>query len=177
MNLYYLQDICQDETPCQNVGANASTISVPRWEGPTKNCMNDHFRERYFEIHTAARLPYSKPKIMNYSNMAMLWAKIVLHKDVDWRIVYRTNVNHLSWNIWMIPTNWVGPSGQIGRPTTLIIVLLQSLDHTNAQAMAMITIHIILLATILSKHSVRRMKGEAMGMTTIHTTALTMTFP
>jgi hypothetical protein len=58
-------------------------VSVPRWEGPTKNCMSDHFMQWYFEIHAAAGLPYSKPKIMNYSNMAMVWAEIVLHKDVD----------------------------------------------------------------------------------------------
>jgi hypothetical protein len=58
-------------------------ISVPRWEGPTENCRSDHFRQRYFEIHAAAGLPCSKPKMMNYSNMAMVWAEIVLHKDVD----------------------------------------------------------------------------------------------
>jgi hypothetical protein len=43
--------------------------------------------------------------MMNYSNMAMVWAKIVLHKDVDWRIVYGRNVSHLNRDLWMIPTN------------------------------------------------------------------------
>jgi hypothetical protein len=60
---------------------------------------------------------------------------------------------------------------------TLIMVLLQSLDHTNIQAMAKTTIHTTLLATILSQHSVRRMKGEAMDMTIIHTTLLETILP
>jgi hypothetical protein len=87
-----------------------AVISVPRWEGPTESCTSDHFRQRYFEIHTAAGLPCSKPKMMNYSNMAMVWAEIVLHKDVDWRTVYGRNVSGLNRDLWMIPTNWIGPS-------------------------------------------------------------------
>jgi hypothetical protein len=63
-------------------------VFIPRWKGPAKSCMDDHFRQQYFEIHTAAQLPCSKPKVMNYLNMAMVWAEIMLHKDVDWRIVY-----------------------------------------------------------------------------------------
>ena len=59
-----------------------AVISVPQWKGLTESCTGDHFRQQYFEIHTAARLPCSKPKMMNYSNMAMVWAKIVLHKDM-----------------------------------------------------------------------------------------------
>jgi hypothetical protein len=35
----------------------------------------------------------------------MIWAEIVLHKDVDWRMVYKKNVNLLSRDIRMIPTN------------------------------------------------------------------------
>jgi hypothetical protein len=58
----------------------------------------------------AAGLPCSKPKMMNYSNMAMVWAEIVLHKDVDWRTVYERNVNRLNRGLWIIPTNWMGPS-------------------------------------------------------------------
>jgi hypothetical protein len=38
--------------------------------------------ERYFKIHNTANLPYSKLQIMNYSNMVMVWAEIVLYKDV-----------------------------------------------------------------------------------------------
>ena len=84
--------------------------SVPRWEGPTESCTSDHFRQRYFEIHAAAGLPNSKPKMMNYSNMAMVWAEIVLHKDVDWTTVYGKNVSRLNRDLRMIPTNWIGPS-------------------------------------------------------------------
>jgi hypothetical protein len=62
-------------------------------------------RQRYFEIYAVAKLPYSKPKMMNYSNMAMVWAEIILHKDVNWRTVYGRNVNRLNRGLWMIPTN------------------------------------------------------------------------
>jgi hypothetical protein len=67
--------------------------------------MSDHFKKWYFEIHSIAGLPCSKPKMMNYSTIAMIWAEIVLHKDVDWHTVYGKNVNLLSRDIWMIPTN------------------------------------------------------------------------
>jgi hypothetical protein len=80
-------------------------ISVPQWEGPTESCTSDHFRQQYFEIHMAAGLPCSKPKMINYSNMAMVWAEIVLHKDVDWRTVYGRNVSGSNRDLWMIPTN------------------------------------------------------------------------
>jgi hypothetical protein len=42
--------------------------------------------------------------------MAMVWAEIVVHKDVDWRTVYGRNVSHLNRDLWMIPTKWIGPS-------------------------------------------------------------------
>ena len=71
--------------------------------------MSDHFKQWYFEIHATAGLPYSKPKIMNYSNMAMVWAEIVLYKDVEWRTLYGRNVRCLNRGLWMIPTNWIGP--------------------------------------------------------------------
>jgi hypothetical protein len=29
-------------------------VSAPRWEGPSKSCMSDHFSEQYFEIYNAA---------------------------------------------------------------------------------------------------------------------------
>jgi hypothetical protein len=88
--------------------------------------MYDHFRQPYFEIHAVGRLPCSKPKMMNYSNMAMVWAEIMLYKEVDWCTIYRRNMNRLNWGLWMIvgllimgpsdcwlmddPTNWMGPS-------------------------------------------------------------------
>jgi hypothetical protein len=48
--------------------------------------------------------------MMNYSNMEMVWAEIVLHKDVDWGMVYGKNVNLLHQDIRMIPTTWMGLS-------------------------------------------------------------------
>jgi hypothetical protein len=157
-------------------------IYVPQWEGPTKSCMSDHFKQRYFEIHTAAGLPYSKLKMMNYSNMAMVWAEIVLHKDVDWRTIYGRNVSGLNRDLWMIPTNWIGPSDCWPRWSNRIsnsgsYGLLQLLDSTNIQAMARNTIRIGPSPTTLPRHSARRMKGEAMDMITIHTTALGTTPP
>ena len=47
---------------------------------------------------------------MNYSTMAMVWAEIVLHKDVDWRTVYGRNVETLNRSQLVIPTNWSGLS-------------------------------------------------------------------
>jgi hypothetical protein len=85
-------------------------ISAPRWEGPTSNCQSNHFLRRYWEVHDAVGLPNSKPTMMNYSLMAMVWAEIVLHKDVDWRTVYGRNVSNLDRSHHMIPTAWIGPS-------------------------------------------------------------------
>jgi hypothetical protein len=199
-------------------------ISVPRWEGPTKSCTSDHFRQRYFEIYTTAGLPCSKLKMMNYSNMAMVWAEIVLHKDVDWHTVYGRNVSGLNRDLWMIPTNWIGPSdcwpqwsnrisnsGSYGAPAitrphkhpshgeeynpyrTVTNDPPQtfsttheggshgydynpyhsigndppqhSMFHTEAQAMAMTTVHTTLWGMILTHHLVWRMKGKVMAMT------------
>ena len=41
---------------------------------------------------------------MLYSNMAMVWAEIVLHKDVDWSTVAGLNVNLLDRSQHFIPT-------------------------------------------------------------------------
>jgi hypothetical protein len=41
------------------------------------------YREQYFEIYNTAQLPSSKPQMMKYLSMTMVWAEIVLHKDVD----------------------------------------------------------------------------------------------
>ena len=61
-------------------------------------------------MHSALGLPNSKPTMMNYSTMAMVWAEIVLHKDVDWRTIYGRNVETLNRSQHMIPTNWSGLS-------------------------------------------------------------------
>ena len=47
---------------------------------------------------------------MNYSNMAMVWAEIMLHMDVDQCTIYEKNVDILNRTLQMIPTNWLGPS-------------------------------------------------------------------
>jgi hypothetical protein len=58
-------------------------VFAPEWKGLCKSCMSDHFRKRYFKIHDGVDLSNFKPQIMNYSNMAMVWAEIMLHMDVD----------------------------------------------------------------------------------------------
>jgi hypothetical protein len=82
----------------------------------------------------------------------------------------------------MIPTNWMGPmvvghDGRTGFPTVVVMVLLQSLDRMNIQAMARNTIRIRPLPMTLPRHSAWCMKGEAMDMIIIHTTMLEKTPP
>ena len=47
---------------------------------------------------------------MLHSNMAMVWAEIVLHKDVDWSTVAGLNVSLLDRSQHFIPTTWDRPS-------------------------------------------------------------------
>ena len=104
-------------------------LQVRRWEGQMTSCMSEHFKIRYEEITGASNLPVSKPNIMNYSNMAMIWAEIVLHKEVDWRTLTGRNVAHLTRHQAMIDTNWTGASdclpewsnrGQFGFPPVVL---------------------------------------------------------
>jgi hypothetical protein len=85
-------------------------VSGPRWEGPTTTCERNHFRQRYWEVHDFVGLPNSKPTIMKYGLMSMVWAEIVLHKDVDWSTVGGKNVERLNRSQNFIATNWIGPS-------------------------------------------------------------------
>ena len=106
-----------------------AAVQVRRWEGTMSTCTSQHFVLRYEEITAAANLPVSKPNVMNYSNMAMIWAEIVLHKEVDWRTIYGRNVDTLNRRDTMIYTNWTGPSdclpiwsnrGQFGFPAEVL---------------------------------------------------------
>ena len=47
---------------------------------------------------------------MLYSNIAMVWAEIVLHKDVDWSTMAGLNISLLDWSQHFIPTTWNRPS-------------------------------------------------------------------
>ena len=84
--------------------------SGPRREGLASNCLSEHFKHRYHEVTIAVGIRNSRPEIMLYSNMAMVWAEIVLHKDVDWRTVAGRNVNVLDRSQHFIPTSWDEPS-------------------------------------------------------------------
>lgn len=81
-------------------------ISGPRREGLASSCNSAHFRHRYHEVTIAVGVRNSRPEIMLYSNMAMVWAEIVLHKDVDWRTVAGRNVSLLDRSQPFIPTTW-----------------------------------------------------------------------
>ena len=84
---------------------------VRRWEGSMKSCNSEHFKQRYEEVWAATGLAASKPNIMNYSTMAMVWAEIVLQKDVDWRTVIGMNKKtKMTANQAVILSNWVGRS-------------------------------------------------------------------
>jgi hypothetical protein len=135
--------------------------------------------------------------MMNYSKMAMVWAEIVLHKDVDWRTVYGRNVSGLNWDLWMIPTNWIGPSDCWPRWSNRMsnsgvatqdrvfphYVPNSSIKHSKSdskdrsQEILRNTIRIGPSPTTLPRHSAQRMKEEAMDMIIIHTTALGTTPP
>src|SRR5579875_2903105 len=85
-------------------------ISGPRWEGPANSCRSEHFKLRYHEVTIQVGVQNSRPGIMLYSNMAMVWAEIVLHKEVDWTTVAGRNVDLLDRSMSFIPTAWVGRS-------------------------------------------------------------------
>ncbi len=74
------------------------------------SCKSKHFKMRYEEIRRTVNLPNSKPNVMLYSTMAMIWMEIVLDKCMDWRTVTGRNVGHLSRTEANIPTNWDGAS-------------------------------------------------------------------
>lgn len=81
-------------------------ISGPRREGLASNCQSAHFLHRYHEVTIAVGVRNARPEIMLYSNMAMVWAEIVLHKDVDWRTVAGRNVSRMDRSQHFIPTTW-----------------------------------------------------------------------
>ena len=81
-------------------------ISGPRREGLASSCLSSHFTHRYHEVTIAVGVRNARPEIMLYSNMAMVWADIVLHKDVDWRTVAGRNVSLLDQSHHFIDTTW-----------------------------------------------------------------------
>lgn len=85
-------------------------ISGPRREGLASSCLSSHFTHRYHEVTIAVGVRNARPEIMLYSNMAMVWAEIVLHKDVDWRTVAGRNVSLLDRSRHFIDTTWNQPS-------------------------------------------------------------------
>jgi len=85
-------------------------VQVRRWEGQMSTCESQHFVRRYEEIAFAINLPGSKPNIMNYQVMAMIWTEIVLHKEVDWRTTLGKFLKKMTWENAIIYTNWTGRS-------------------------------------------------------------------
>lgn len=89
---------------------NQAIISGPRREGLASSCTSQHFTLRYHEVTIAVGVRNTRPEIMLYSNMAMVWAEIVLHKNVNWSTVTGLNVAELDRSNDFIPTSWLGPS-------------------------------------------------------------------
>lgn len=81
-----------------------------RWEGQTSTCQSEHFKQRYIQVHRVLGISSKKWNIMNYNVMAMVWAEIVLHKDVDWRTAQGRNVDNYNRTDAVIDTQWTGPS-------------------------------------------------------------------
>jgi len=87
---------------------------------------------------------------MNYLNMAIIWAGIVFHKEVDWHTLVGHNVANLSCKDTMIDTNWTRPNdcmldwsnrGQFGLPSVVlkdVEVDSSSFDEVN-DAFALVT--------------------------------------
>lgn len=89
---------------------NTAVIYGPRREGPSETCLSEHFCHRYHEVTIAVGVQNSRPCYMSYSTMAMVWAEIVLHKQVDWRTIYAQHTDELDRSQEFIPTNWNRPS-------------------------------------------------------------------
>jgi hypothetical protein len=112
----------------------------------------------------------------------MVWAEIVLYKDVDWRTVYGRNVSGLNRDLWMIPTNWIGPSDCWPRWSNRISnsgsydapAITGPYKHPSHgdEYNPYRTVANDLPQTFSTTH-----EGEAMDMITIHTTALGTTPP
>jgi len=74
------------------------------------SCKNKYFVKQYEEILVASNLPGTKTNIINYSTMAIVWVKIVLHKERDWYTVARRNVENVIHYHAMVDINWLGQS-------------------------------------------------------------------
>jgi hypothetical protein len=81
-----------------------------RWEGQTSTCQSEHFKQRYIQVHRVLGIKSAKWNVMNYNVMAMVWAEIVLHKDVDWRTAQGRNVDNYNRTNAVIDTQWTGAS-------------------------------------------------------------------
>lgn len=88
----------------------AAEKQATRGEIRVDNCESDHFKIRYNEIFEAAQIQNSRPHIMLYSNMAMVWAEIVLHKRVDWRTISGLRTDRMNRESMDLDTAWIGHS-------------------------------------------------------------------
>ena len=88
----------------------AAEKQATRGEIRIDNCESNHFKIRYNEVFRAARIQNSRPHIMLYSNMAMVWAEIVLHKRVDWTTVSGLRTDRMNRDSMDLVTDWSGHS-------------------------------------------------------------------
>jgi len=75
--------------------AQAKIFSLQQ-KGLVGSCLSAHFVHHNYEVTIAIDVCNSRPKIMLYSNMVMVWIEIVLHKDVNWQNVAGYNVIFLN---------------------------------------------------------------------------------
>ena len=81
-----------------------------RGEMRADNCGSELFNDRYHEITVAANIQNQRPEIMLHSNMAMVWAEIVLHKRVDQRTILGLRTYRLNRENMDVDTAWIGAS-------------------------------------------------------------------
>ena len=81
-----------------------------RGEIRASECKSEHFRRRYHEITVATNVQNQRPHIMLVSNMAMVWAEIVLHKRLDWRTTAGLRTWRMHSVLMDVRTAWIGDS-------------------------------------------------------------------
>ena len=88
--------------------------SCRRGEGKKELCKSRHFVIRYEEAFIASKKPDSKPLLMNYQLMAMVWAEIVLQKTIDWTTMPARSGAFVDRTNHVIFASWQGNSDCMG---------------------------------------------------------------
>lgn len=87
-----------------------SMMDRNRYDYPKGACNSRHIVVRYEEVCSAAGIPNYKPMEMNQTNLAMVYAEIVLQKEIDWTTIFAKDVRFKNRTNEFIPTSWHGAS-------------------------------------------------------------------